>query len=189
MIRLSLFLSGPQSTILLRQIKEEATGLVKEAKSLIEKHFSNLFENENAQSILEQVTEEEQGAGESLVDEVIRSIQYYLIWEDYPPELTPAVRMGFKNRKKKILLNTKLDWDECSFLLKTLSKILIKLFEKGKPLAELGQIDLSGSENVLKNIDEALGNLQKMKSIMPVYKGKKKTEKNKQSVKDSSSKK
>lgn len=187
LITFSIFLTGPQFIFLLDDINEEAIGLVKEAKSLIEKHFGNIFENENAKSMLRsKVTTEERGHIESITDEAIRGIAYYLIWEDDPPELTPAARIAFKNRKRKILLNTRLDWEDFSFLLKILSEIFVELLEKGKSLAELGQLDLSDSQKVLKNIKETLGNLRKMKEIMPIYKAKTETDSNKQSVKDSS---
>jgi len=102
LIRFSLFLTGAQFILLLDDINEEAVGLVKEAKSLIEKHFGNLFENENAKSMLKKMTEGERDGGESLADEVIRRVAYYFMWEDDPPELTPAARLAFMNRKRKI---------------------------------------------------------------------------------------
>lgn len=183
LITFSLFLAGPQFIFLLDEIDEEAVGLVKKAKSLIEKHFGKLFENKIAKTkIREMVKGQEQVSGESLADESIRSIAHYLIWEDKPPKLTPAVRIAFKNRKKKILLNTRMDWDDFSFLLQGLSKIFVELLEKGKPLAELGQLDLSYSQKVVENIEETLVNLQKMKEIMPIYKAKTETGSNKQSV-------
>jgi len=186
LITFSLMLAGPQFIFLLDKINEEAVGLVKKAKSLIEKHFGNLLENENAKSMLKKVmTPEERGHVESLADETIQGIAHYLIWEDDPPELTPAARIAFKNRKMKILLNTRLDWEDFSGLLKSLSEIFVELLEKGKLLAELGQIDLSDSQEVLKNIEETLGNLQKTKKIMPIYKAKTETHSNKQSVEDS----
>lgn len=186
LITCSLFLAGPQFIFLLDDINEGAVGLVREAKSLIEKHFGNLFENENAKSMLEKMTRGEREHKGSLADEEIVGVEYYFTWEDDPPELTPAARMAFKNRKKKILLNTRLDWKDFSFLLKTLSEIFVELLEKGKSLAALGQIDLSDSQKVSKNIEETLGNLQKTKEIMPIYKAKTETDNNKQSVKDSS---
>jgi len=189
LIKLSVFLSEPQFSINLEQINKEAVDLVKKAKSLIEKHFSNLFENENARSILNKMTKGQQTDRESLADGVVRGIEYYFMWEDDPPKLTPAVHMALTNIKGKILLKTRLDWEDFSFLLKNLTGIHAELLEKGKTLAELGQIDLSDSEKVSKNIEEALGNLKKVKEIMPIYKAKNETDKNKQSVKDSSSKK
>lgn len=187
LIRLSHFLAGSQFEILLEKVDRGAIDLVQEAKSLIEKHFGNLSENKIAKSMLERaMTKEEREHIESLTDETIQGIAYYLIWEDDPPELTPAVRIAFKNRKRKILLNTRLDWDDLSFLLRVLSGIFVELLEKGKPLAELGQLDPSYSKIVVKNIKETLGNLRKMKEIMPIYKAKTETDSNKQSVKDSS---
>jgi len=186
LIKFSLFLTGPQFIFLLDDIYEEAVGLVQEAKSLIEKHFGNLFQNENAKSILKKMTEGERDGGESLADEVIGRVQYYFMWEDDPPELTPAVRIALKNRKRKILLNTRLDWDNFSLLLKNFSEIFVELLEKGKPLAELGQIDLNDSQKVVKNIEETLGNLKKMTEIMPIYKAKTETDNNKQSLEASS---
>ena len=56
--------------------------------------------------------------------------------------------------------------------MKTLSQIFAELLEKGKPLAELGQLDLSDSERILKNIEETLRHLKKMKELMPIYKAK-----------------
>jgi len=181
LMELSFFLSGPQFALFLDNINEESVGLVKEAKSLIDKHFGNLFENKIAKSVFksEMTTEEEY---DSIADETIQGIAHYLTWEDDPPELLPAVRIAFRNGKKKILLNTRLDWEDFSFLLKGLSGIFVKLLEKGKPLAELGQVDLSGSQKVAKNIEETLGNLQKMKEIMPIYKVKTETDSNKKSV-------
>ncbi len=172
MIRFSLFLTDPQFAFLLDDINKEAVGIVQEAKSLVEKHFSNLFENEIAKSKFKKMAEVQQEGSESLAGEVIQRIEYYFMWEDDPPELTPAVRMALKNRKRKILLNTRLDWEGFSSLLKKLSSIFVELLEKGKPLAELGQIDLSDSQEVLKNIEKTLGNLQKAKDIMPAYKAK-----------------
>lgn len=188
LITLSLYLSGPQLILLLDNINEGAVGLVREAKSLIDENFGNLFENETAKSILKsKATEEEGEDAESITGDTIQGIQHYFLWEDEPPKLLPAVRMGFKNRKGKILLSTRLDWDDFSFLLRSLSRIFVELLEKGKPLAELGQINLSYSEKVSKNMEEALGNLQKTKEIMPIYKAKTKTAKKKRSVKDSTS--
>ncbi|TKJ36236.1 MAG: hypothetical protein CEE38_12530 [Planctomycetes bacterium B3_Pla] len=187
LIKLSLLLAGPQFGILLEDVNEGAIDLVQEAKSLIEKHFGNLFQNENAKSMLNKMTERQQAGSESLFDEVIRGVGYHFMWEHDPPELTPAVSIVFKNRKRKILLSTRFDWEDFSSLFKNLSEIFVELLEKGKPLAELGQIDLDDSQEVLKNIEEALGNLQKIKEIMPIYKAKTESDDNKQSVKDSSS--
>lgn len=186
LVAFSFLLTGPQFILLLDDINEEAVGLVKEAKSLIEKHFGNLFENKITKSILKKIIGGEQEHIESLVDETIQGIAHYLVWEDEPPELTPATRIAFKNRKSKILLNTRLDWEDFSFFLKNLSKIFVELLEKGKPLAELGQLDLSYSQKVAENIEETLGNMQKTKEIMPIYKAKTETDSNKKSVEDSS---
>lgn len=184
LIAFSFFLTGPQFTFLLGDINKEAVGLVEDAKSLIEEHFGNLFENELAKSMFKEMSKGQQGDSGSLMDDVIQGIGYYLIWEDEPPELTPAVRIAFKNRKRKILLKTRLDWEDLSFLLNKLTEIFVKLLEKGKPLAELGQLDLSDSQEVAKSIEKTLGNLQKIKEIMPIYKAK--TDSNKQSVENSS---
>ncbi len=184
--RLSILLSAPQFIIVLDRINKEAVGLVEEAKSLIEKHFANLFENEHAKSYLKQRTKEEEESEPSLADEVIRGFSYYFIWEGNSPELTPAVRIAFKNQKKEILLQTGLDWEDFSLHLNNLAKLFVILLEKGKPLAELEQVDLSDSQKVLKNIEQTLDNLQKIKEIMPIYKAKTETDSNNESVKDSS---
>jgi hypothetical protein len=171
LITLSFILSDPQFTLLLGKINGEAVDLTKEAKSLIEKHFANLFENKIAQSMLNDLTKAgQQGEKESIADEAIRGIEYYSIWEDDPPKLTPAVRLALTNKKRKILLNTRMDWEDLAFILKKFSEISVELLEKGKPLAELGQINLSNSQEVLKNIEETLGNLKKIEEIMPIYK-------------------
>jgi hypothetical protein len=185
LIRLSIYLTGSQFAIALEKINKEAVDLVKKAKSLIEKHFANLFENKIAKSILTKKVTEEGEHVESLTDEVIRGFGYYFMWENDPPELQPAVRLSLKNRKRKILLNTRLDWEDLSLFLKNVSEIFVELLEKGKTLTELGQIDLSDSQQVLKNIEETLENLQKMKEIMPVYKSKTKAVKKKKSLETS----
>ncbi len=186
LVTFSLFLTGPQFILLLDDINEEAVDLVKDAKSLIEKHFGNLFENENAKLVLKKITGGQQDGSEFMHDEVIRRVGYYLLWGNEPPTLMPTVQMALKNRKRKILLKSSLDWEDFSLLLRKLSSIFLELLEKGKPLAELGQIDSYDSQEIVKNIEETLGNLQKMKKIMPIYKAKTETDSNKQSVKDSS---
>lgn len=187
LISISFYLTGPQFAIISKDINKEAFGLAKEAKALIEKHFANLFENENAQSLLmSKVTEKEREHIESIADEVVQGIAHYLIWEDEPPKLMPAVRLALKNRKKKILLNTRLDWDDFSFLLKSLSGIFVELLEKAKPLVELGQLNLSYSQRIAENIEETLGNLQKTKEIMPIYKAKTETDSTQKSIESSS---
>ena len=66
LISLSALLTGPQFIVLLDKIDGEAVGLVKEAKSLIEKHCANLFENAIAKSILKKNLKKEEGEpGES----------------------------------------------------------------------------------------------------------------------------
>ena len=105
------------------------------------------------------------------------------MWENEPPELRPAIRLSLKNRKRKVLLNTRLDWEDFSLHLKSLSSLFFELLEKGKTLAELGQIDLSDSQKVLTNIEETLENLKKVKEIMPIYKAKTKAVKKKKSFK------
>lgn len=187
LVKLSYYLDGPRFVILSEQVNEEAIDLCKDAKLLLEKHFGNLFENENAKSMLRSnVTTKAREQIDSLADETIRGIGYYFMWEDDPPELTPAVRIAFKNKKGKILLNTRLDWDDFSFLVSNLAEILVELLEKGKTLAELGQIDLSYSQKVLKRIEETSETLQKTNEIMPIYTADTETDKNEQSVNDSS---
>lgn len=173
LINLSIVLTGSQFAYILGKTNKEAVDSVKKAKSLIEKHFANLFENENTQSVLNsKATREERKHAESITDERVMGIAHYFIWEDNPPELTPAVRVAFKNQKKKILLNTRFDWIDLGCMVENLSEIFLDLLEKGKPLAELGQLDLSDSQNVAEKIEETLVNLQKAKDLMPVYKAK-----------------
>jgi|GEM_PF-4741402 len=186
LITLSFGLADPQFEFLLEEINEGSVDLVKEAKSLIEKHFGNLFENKNAKSMLMKIREGQQDDVESPNDEVIRGVGYGLLWAGSPPELTPAARVAFYNRKEKILLNTTLDWEDFSVLLKNLAEVFVELLEKGKSLAELGQVDLSDSKKVADDIKETLGKLQKAKEIMPIYKAKTETDSNKQSVEDTS---
>jgi hypothetical protein len=66
--------------------------------------FGDLFENKIARSLLKKMRAGKRENIESLADEAIQGIEYYFIWENKPPELTPAVRMVLKNQKKKILL-------------------------------------------------------------------------------------
>ncbi len=186
LIRLSFVLTGPpQFVLLLEQINEEAVSLVEEAKSLIEEHFGSLVQNKNAKSIFKKIIKEGEQE-ESLADKVIRGVKYYFVWEGEPPELTPAVRVALVNRKRKILLDTGLDWEDFSLLLKNLSEIFVELLEKGKPLAESGQVDLSDSKEASESIEKALASLKKIKKIMHIYKAKTETDNKKQSVKNSS---
>ena len=99
LIKLSFTLAGPQFVVLLDQINEETVGIVEEAKSLIDEHFGNLFENKNVLSMIKSEVAEERMHDESLADERIHGIAHYLVWEDDPPELTPAVHIAFQNRK------------------------------------------------------------------------------------------
>lgn len=187
LVRLALALTGPQFNLFLDDVYKNSIPLVKQAKSLIEKHFGNLFENEAAKSLLKKHTEEPEDKGESLADKVISRVSHYRVWEGNPPELTPAVHIGFKNKKGKILFDSTLDWEDLSFVLEALAEVLAGLLDKGKSLAKDKQIDLSDAQKVGERIRKTLEEFEKIKKLAPTYKIKIEGEskKEKESTRDS----
>jgi len=168
-IRLSSFLVGPQFHLFVESVRKDSIPLIREAKSLIEKHFLSLFEHEAARSLLKEEMKEGPSHEESLHDKGISGVTHYRIWAGSPPELTPAVCIGFKNKKGKILWESKLDWDDLSFLLDALAKILFDLLDEGKSLVECKQIDLSDAQKVGERIENTLEHFENIKKLAPTY--------------------
>lgn len=169
LIRLSYILTGARFNLLVEKLSEDSIPLITKAKSLIEKHFENLFENKSARSILKKTIERDVSE-DSLADKSISGVGYYRVWIGSPPELTPAVQMGFKNNKGKILWDVTLDWDDLSFLLEVLTRVLDGVLDKGKSLAENEQIDLSDSETIGERIRKSLETFENIKKLAPIYK-------------------
>lgn len=170
LIRLSSNLVGAQFNLLVEKLSGDCIPLITKAKSLIEKHFGNLFENEGAKSILKKEMRESDIHEESLADKAISAVAYYREWYGTPPELTPSVEMGFKNKKGKILWDVSLDWEDLSFLLEALSEILNGLLDKGKPLAEHELINLSDTKKIGERIRKTLESFENIKKLAPIYK-------------------
>jgi hypothetical protein len=179
LIRLSANLTGPGFNLLLEEVYDDSIHLLREARSLIEEHFGNLFENPAARSVLSKEREIRDKVEDSLADSSISGFNYYCIWTSSAPELTPAVRIGMKNRKGKLLLDTTTDWRELSYLLQGFTEIFVELLEKGKALAETGQIDLSDAEEVGERIGKTLESFRKIEELGPSYKIKTRTKRRK----------
>jgi hypothetical protein len=170
-VRLSVALNGPQYNLfLLEKIREDSISLVEQAKNLLDKHFPNLFENKAAKSTLKKEMAEPPESEESLADKVISGVGYYCKWDGAPPKLTPAIHISFKNKKRKILLDSVLEWDDLSFVVETLTGAFVDLLEKGKALVELGQLDLSEAAKVGERIGRTFEDLEKVKKLAHSYK-------------------
>lgn len=181
LIRLSFLLTGPQFNILLEKIHKDSIPFVKKAKSLLEVHFNNLFDSKPAKSLMEDMISQPQDVGEALGDKVVSRITHYFVWEGSPPKLTPAVHLGFKNRKGKLLFDTRVDWDDLSSILEKLSGIFSELLERGKSLAKSRKVDLDYASDVKDRVIRILENFKKIQDVLPTYivEGKKKQKKKK----------
>lgn len=170
LIRLSMLLIGPQYNLFIENINEASIQSLEQAKSLLEKHFANLFENKAARSALKKEVQAPPKIEETLSDKAISGIGYYCKWDGTPPELMPAIHISFKNKKRKILLDSILDWDDLIFLLEALTSAFVVLLEKGKSLAELEQLDLSDAPKVGERIGRTFQEFQKVKNLANAYK-------------------
>jgi hypothetical protein len=169
-IRIIVALSGLQYHFLLDRVHKESIPFIEKARSLIEKHFGDFFENHAVRTLVSRVVEQNEDEEESLEDNCVNSISYFLTWEDGPPELTPSAMIGLKNKKGKILCDIRAGWDNLSYLISALSQVLVNLLENGKVFADKGQIDLSDSENVARHIKKLSEQIDEIKKIAPAYK-------------------
>jgi hypothetical protein len=131
----------------LQQVPPRVRRLLKKAKSLIGKHFPNLVQHPGAKAIIYEFAQSRPKDKEERLEEgsEITSFDWYYVWGgvEGPPKLRPGVHLFFRNRDKKLLLESQLDWTNLGFLAASLTGIFRHLMEKGKILAEKQMLDVS----------------------------------------------
>jgi len=170
LIRLVGILSGVQFNFLVESMRKESIPLLREARSLMEEHFGNLLEHKAAREALRKDIKASLDSEESMADKSISAVTFFHTFAGSPPELIPAVKIAFKNKKGKILLDSYLDWEDLSFLLKAFSRVLVELLEAGKALVDLNQLDLSDAEKVGESLTKTLSRLRKITELAPKFK-------------------
>jgi hypothetical protein len=169
-IRLSsLFLSDLSFSQFLQRRSEQSRALLQEARSLFVKHFAGMVDNEAAMSILKKEGSDAAPDEESLTDKSIAGVSHIAAWLGTPPELVPAVRIGFKDRRGKILLDITEDWEDISYLVAALTAVLKRLLEEGRPLAESKQIDLEYAGRVGKHLRKTKEALAQLEELAPAF--------------------
>ena len=81
----------------------------------------------------------------------------------------PAVRMGLRERRKKLLLDTTVDWDDVLFLAAGLVTLLAEQFERWESLQEGGQLELPDREEMSEKIGRLEASLKRVKKLAPSY--------------------
>lgn len=172
LIRLGFALTGSAYEIILDKVQDSSRILVKKAKELFEKHFSKLYEHPVAKSLASSVMGES-GERETLQKNTCNTISgmtYMFTWNSTPPGLIPSVRIGFRDMRGKIILDSLADWEELSYIIESLTELLSELMNRSKSLAELEQIDLSDSRKVGERIAKTKEYLKKIEALAPTYK-------------------
>ena len=88
-------------------------------------------------------------------------------WDSNPPELIPAMRMLFRTRDDRVILDSTMSWDDMAFVIDRLADYLARTMGEGKELA--GQLNVSVCAHLGKRIQGAQGNISKILEMAEFY--------------------
>ena len=146
---------------------------MEKARSLVREHFPDI---DSHPAVLEFVKPEiaaaqSQKEAESLQLNVISRLGGMSTLLGSPPNLTPAVRIAFRDKRGKLLLDSLLSWDDVLFVGQALTDIAADEFESSKKLAELDLLDLDDDDRkkLAKHINDLGRHLDRLRKAAPVY--------------------
>ena len=101
----------------------------------------------------------------------ISSLSVMSTFAGSPPDLTPAVRIAFRDKQRKVLLDSLLNWNDLLFVSKALADSAADAFESSKKLAELDLLDIDDDDRkkLAKHINDLGRHLDRLRKAAPVY--------------------
>jgi hypothetical protein len=168
--RIAYALGNPSvSPALSEAIRPEARPLLERAKALVDEKLRFLVTDPRTLARLQGGISDQpmHPLGENL--NVIANISQVTHWWGSPPNLTPAIRIGLINARKRLLLDTTVDWHELAYLISGLTHVLSAAMSAGQELAKLNLVKVDQAEAIAQRIREAQESLDKIKSLGPLY--------------------
>lgn len=169
----------PDSTYdtLVRQSPKTGKQLIKKARNLVMTHLADLlYHPAVVEFLVSQVTtqknDDEKEKTPSLNLNIIHTISpapTLFADKDDPERLTPAVRIGFLDRRRKVLLDTTLDWDDMLFVASVFLKTLASELEKRQSLAKSGILKMYDQKQIRDKIFSVQDSLKKIKKFATIY--------------------
>lgn len=173
-LRLALILTPPLNfKLTLHKCEDGAHELLEEARRLIREHFPDIDSHPAVFEIVkpEIAATQEQQKGASWQLNVISRLTVMTTFLGPPPKLTPAVRIAFRDKPGKLLLDSLMNWDDVLFVSQALADIAADEFESSKKLAELDLLDLDDDnrKELAKHINKLGRHMERLRQAAPVY--------------------
>lgn len=173
-LRLALALTQPLNfKLILEQCEDGAHELLEEARCLIREHFPDIDSHPAVFEIIkpEIAATQEQKKGETFQLNVISRLTLMSTFVGPAPNLTPAVRIAFRDKSGKLLLDSLMNWDDVLFVSQALADVAADEFESSKKLAELDLLDLDDDnrKELAKHINKLGRHLERLRQAAPVY--------------------
>jgi len=166
-IRVTHALTDPENfKSLLKQCPVEVHPLLKKAKGLAQKEFSDLPSHPAASRILEKEAEDKKPR---LNYNTISRISWISEWVGKPPKLLPTVRIGLRDRRDELLLDTTVDWDDLLYLIQGLSRILTEHMEESLELGRASLLEIPDKGELSNKIGNTRANLDRLLELAPEF--------------------
>lgn len=173
-IRLVLALADPAGfAILMENCKEDARQNLERARILVQEHFGELRSHPAVIEMIKQMLSglQPKDEPERLRLNSISGIGYMPMYLGTPPKQNPAVRVAFRDNRRKLLLDSLLDWDDLLYVSKALADVAADEFEAAEKLYRAGMLDIDEKYRAklgahLRELAKHVGRLQQ---IAPVY--------------------
>jgi hypothetical protein len=125
------------------------------ASELVRMHLSGLANRPTiVAEMRRELTQELKGRNDA--DNAIAGIQSEPIWTEERDALEPSVLLRFRGAGGELLLASKLDWDDLTFLIGALSRVLQSHMTKSEPLVEAGLLSVPDARSIAERLDSAV---------------------------------
>lgn len=158
-IQMAASLAGEDTNEILKGIdNEDVRNTLKRAFKLLQTHFSALPTHPSIVASMRRELEELSPARDD-GDNTITGIGWEPTYAEHEGKLVPLVSLRLRGELQKLLLISKLDWDDLIFLIDATSDILHVHMRKSLPIAEVGLLSTAGTEKVEERLKSAIESL------------------------------
>jgi len=131
---------------------------LKKARALVKREFPGLTSHPSVQGVITRAVRRTT----PLKLNVIRRMNWSVQWWGTPPELTPAIRVGFLDKNDELLLDTSMDWDDALYVINSLSEMVRKQMEVSSSLAKAKLLDLPDRSQLIEKVERLRTNTESL---------------------------
>jgi hypothetical protein len=157
--------------MLLEGLNEGSRQHLEKAREIVEQHFVDILKHP-ALAQMSLGAEDDDDDDHRFASDVLNSvakIKHMPQWKGQAPKMSPASRVAFFGVDQNILLDSVFDWDDYLFVAEALLGMLVCEMKSGKPLAELGQVELPDKKTMQKRVQAIQDNLVAIKELSVIY--------------------